>query len=401
MSKTAFSIILLPVVVLLLGTFVYNAQISSALITGTPYNGHTVLSDPNQDFFGCNCSVPAFQNQSVGCEFSAIIYCGFQSIQLLSPNTIPTCIIEVSMTCFTNSLNGLTGLSAQPAFSHFNGGDRIFATCLNVNGSGFGTYVIECNEDSANGTGYPFAITQAYTNSSTVRNVYGCTYIPTNISAVSWVYSGCDFIPGARSNATNPASRFGTLHVETPGNGNTTFGFIMAINITTDNRWLADIAKSPGEPHAVDVSAQLLILTDNQTAANAYNCPTQFSTANLTPDCSGFISAAGSTNQQTGNSNFGLALAIGFVGDLFIIVMGLGLGIGAGGLTFNFSLKPNNQGTRFFQTLGFALLFWLTALAEAGPLIGSLGFLGWGTGLVGLLTFILIAGVMTQTLNVF
>ena len=403
MGRWAFGIVLIPIIVLLLGTFFYNAQVSSALTTGTPYNGHVTLYVPNQDFFGSNDSVQAFQNQTVGCESSPTTHCGFQSIQLLTPNTIPTCLIETSLTCFTNVIRGLGGI--QPAaFSQFNGAANIYGVCINVNNtaSNFDVFTVECNQDSANGTAYPFALTSAYTNSSTVRNVYGCSNLNPNSSYVaeSWAYWGCDFIPGARANATNPASRFGTLHVETPGNYNMTFGFIMAVNGSTAQKWT--VAAGPGPTYSAnDVGAELLLLEDNQSATNARQCITQFTGSDITPDCQGFLSAVQSTNAQTGNRNFGLALAIGFVGDLFIILMGLGLGIGAGGLTFNFSLTPNSQGTRFFQTLGFSMLFWIVVLAESGPLIASLGFLGWGTGLIGLLTFILIVGIITQTLNVF
>ena len=405
MGRWAFGIVLIPIIVLLLGTFFYNAQVSSALTTGTPYNGHVVLHDPNQDFFGSNNSVPAYQNQTVGCESNNATHCGFQSIQLLTPNTIPTCLIETSLICFTNVLQGLGGI--QPAaFAQFNGPASIYAVCVNVNNTGptYTVFTVECNQDYSNGTAYPFALTSAYTNSSTVRNVYGCTYFEQNTSYVgysaSWAYWGCDFIPGARANATNPASRFGTLHVETPGNDNQTFGFIMAVNGTAFRHWGAAVGPGP-TANVVDVGAELLLLENNQTALNAYDCLTQYASADITPDCHGFLSAASSTNAQTGNRNFGLALALGFAGDIFIILMGLGLGIGAGGLTFNFSLTPNSQGTRFFQTLGFSLLFWIVVLAESGPLIASLGFLGWGTGLIGLLTFILIVGIITQTLNVF
>lgn len=402
MSRHGFTIILLPVVVLLIATFLVNTQVQSGLQTGNAYNGLTRLSEMNDGFFLDNVSVPAFQNETIGCEGNTNLTCSFETISFLSPNAIPTCIIETSLTCFYNAIIGL-GQLQPPAFQSFNGGQApVFSVCINANETAPGAnsiggdnFVVECNQDYSNGTSYKFPDSSLYTNSTNVRNVYTCTnYVDfANYGSHPYAYWGCDFVPSARfGNST-----FGTPHPFTPGNSNTTFGFILAVNGTSASDW--EVEANAGGINAIDVQGQALIITNNGSATNARNCIVQSATAEVSPDCRGWLSAVVATNQQTETGLFGLGLATAAIGSLFLIIIGLGLGVGAGGLTFNFSLTPNTQGTRFAQTLGFSLLLWVVALSESAVLITTLG--SFGETLIGLLTFILIVGIFSQTLNVF
>lgn len=86
-------------------------------------------------------------------------------------------------------------------------------------------------------------------------------------------------------------------------------------------------------------------------------------------------------SSPTSSALFNTFSFLGFIAGLLLLIIGLGLGFSGGALTFNFSVTPNSQGTRFAQIAGISLLIWIPLFSEFGGWILGSGLL-WGIGVL-------------------
>ena len=407
MARFALYVIFIPILFLVGGTFLAGLLQTSSLITGAPYLGATTCSPNNDQIFDLtNSTCDAFHAPSLGCQVNPAVSCGFQSVQFFNPTAAPTCLIEVSLTCFVNSITGLSQLAPQ-AFAYFNSPQTpIFGTCINVNGTapfpvgapGTNNFILQCNQDFANSTAYKFSQSNIFSNSTAIFDSnYNCTnYVDfATLGTVNYAFYGCVFFPA------HPA--FGTAAPVSPANNNETFGFIFAVNGTAAANWQPRTGGGGcpgGGCHAIDVQGQLLIVQDPGSAQNARLCIVQQNTAELSPDCHAWLSGVNSVNAQTTSATFGISLAFGFLGALVIFIIGLGLTLNVGIFTNTFGVGSNSQGTRFFFTLGISLLIWIPVLAESALFLSLFGSLGLGAAIELICTVVLVFGIAAQTLNI-
>lgn len=378
------SIIIAPVIILLISAFLANAMIAGNLQTGNPYgssttvtNGTTYLTTYDPQFFngGYNNSYPAFANETLGCQGNTS-YCFPQTIQILSPNTIPTCIIDLSWTCFVNAIQNLNPQSPYP-FTLFNNPSGLTpynAVCENVNSTVWANSIpnvvyVLCDEVFQNKTQVPEHESLNY-------------YVPLNCSFYATIAGGNPFAYWfCTYDGNNPNSAF----------LNNTQNMILA---QLANQ--APVGSCMGSTSSCELA--LNILPVSIEGGNIHQCP-YITKVNWPPICTSLDASVTQQENQSGNNNFGIALILGFVGGLFLFIVGTGVSFNIGIFTNNFGISPNSQGTRLAQTLGFALLLWIPALAETNNILAVLGW-GIGSALYLVLTLTLIIGVMAQTLKI-
>ena len=279
-------------------------------------------------------------------------YCGFQTPQILNPHSIYTCIINISWQCFTTVITGGSNTVQPLPFQFFSQpSPPIFNICLNINGTGFtGAFTplgylvtFQCDQIYQNGGRVPANQTTEYLGQ------YNCTNISNIGLAQNFGYFACNFVPSD------------TIPVAT----NDTWGAILAFNgtdVLSGGSYQTCLGNS-GPFNSCDILGSALIYTAyNFTSMNSLDnplgCVLTYNSAptKLTPECRSWFSAIQQENSGTGSGIFVFGQVLALVGGIILTLIGFGLGFSGGALTFNFSVTPNSQGTRYAQILGFALL---------------------------------------------
>ena len=311
-------------------------------------------------------------------------FCGFQKPSVLNPNSLYTCILTVSWQCFINGITGANSAPAPQPFAFFNiPSAPIFNDCLNVNGSTYGqpTILFSCDQINANGFKVPA------NQSSEFQSGYICALMNsiTPGSGGNYVYYGCN-------NHSNHAPI------------NNTWSAIEAFNETyfAGGGPLATNCYSPPKP--CELTGSALIYTNSfvngsftNSTDNWFDCGSTISTTNVnvsaTPECKAGYEAGAQVNTGSGSSIFFFSQILAAIGGIVLILIGFGMGFSGGALTFNFSVTPNSQGTRYAQILGFALLFIVPFDIEFSGPFTLLAIFGIGTTILALFAIFEVMGI--------
>lgn len=316
-------------------------------------------------------------------------YCGFQTASVLNPNSLYTCILTVSWQCFVAGITGSNNGPAPEPFAFFSG-VPIFNVCNNYNSTGFiGSSVINGQSvmfqcDQITNSGHRVVANQ----SSEYQGQYNCTNFTKIGFGGNYVYFACNFIPSH------------TIPIAV----NSTWSAILAFNSTqiddgNGHGYIACIGNS--FPYNLcDTQGSALIFTQVVNSSIPYHdvldCPKWYASSiatSITPECHTWFNSIQQENGGTGGNIFFFSQILALIGGIILTLIGFGLGISGGAVTFNFSVTPNSQGTRYAQILGFALLVITPIDAEfAGPYT-VLAVLGIGTIILGLFTLLEFFGI--------
>ena len=302
--------------------------------------------------------------------------CQVNAFSFLNPNSPFTCIFAVNYQCFLNSLSSVNPNQVLP-FQLWQTTNPIFMNCTNIVNApthnstiGVSKIGIACFQTYQNNT----QIASSISNLPKAPLYYAnCTDSVGIITYGLYEYWFCNNNNGANT----PYS---------PAYVNTTkaWFYIIAQSYSSFNNWVQCTGYEPSPTTGCNFIAQGFIITNpagvNFTSAssnvgdNPNACIVMYAhneNSSLSPDCISWLNSVAQTNQQaSGGQGFAnLGIVGGLVAGLILLLIGLGIGISGGVLTFNFSMTPNSQGTRFCQLLGIALLIWSPLYSEFGSWI--------------------------------
>ena len=324
-------------------------------------------------------------------------FCGFQKPSVLNPNSLYTCILTVSWQCF---INGITGANSGPTpqpYAFFNQpSPPIYNICLNVNASILGI----TSAGPATSIGYMNCDQVDQNDKQIPANQsieYDSQYICYNLSPKigyggNYVYFGCNW-------NTN-----GMIYPVPPVNY--TWSAIEAFNASefgSGNSYTSCIETSGGAYKAsCDILGSALIyttnITDTKPAFDWGQCTLAYKANNasaytISPACRAAYTAGQQENGASGSSLFFFGQILSLVGSIFLLLIGFGMGFSGGALTFNLSMTPNSQGTRYAQIIGFALLFIVPLDVEFSGPFTLLAIFGIGTTILALFAIFEVMGI--------